>query len=199
VKFARYTEAARKRLWVATALVVAAFSTGCGDDARTAPDGGADTNEDAGAEGCDLWGSNDADELVMTADWASCAEPAWPAMIVFGGPVEWDPSTQLARVNVTIGFHGDVGDTCPNGMTQCAEYIDGGAQTIFCLLPRLPAPLDCDEAIGQYPYDSTEFGWFYSEGCTGPETIVDYAIVFTQAGCLAALGKDLIVWVVVLP
>jgi len=56
----------------------------------------------------------------------------------------------------------------------------------LCPLPRLEAPLDCDEATAQYPTDTTELGWYY---CQDPDSDCFYSFHFTQPARQAAFGQ----------
>lgn len=85
-------------------------------------------------------------------------------------PLPWDAAEQVSECTLRIEYV-DV-PSCPKGLVEIGEkpfeYEDGHGikhHVRYCELPRLPASIDCAEAIGNGACDEC-VGWYYCENTT---------------------------------
>jgi hypothetical protein len=106
-------------------------------------------------------------------------------------PLPWDPDVQVSECDLMVEYIGE--STCPFPLEPgkepvletLEEHVDGLDTALMCPLPRIPAPLPCQESLSSGLYLATEPGWYYCE-----EQREDFREACNESGEFAGHDED---------
>ncbi|MBN2525790.1 MAG: hypothetical protein JXR76_05300 [Deltaproteobacteria bacterium] len=133
------------------------------------------------------FGNNGYVYSICNADWSpAMQEIAGLIAKNLGGTcypkrLSWNPGTEMAECNVVMTYQfskkeykiaptecpADKGQQWENPKGELHQDADGKSWLLACTVKKLPAPINCEDMVGNEDYksysDDKKFGWYYCE------------------------------------